>query len=791
MDLGDLIVKFKADITNFQSGMNTVSTKMDAAQKNLTKTGAKLTASITAPIVGIGTASFKMATDFETSMSKVTGLVGVAQDQVSEWGDEILRIAPQLGKAPQELADALFFVTSAGIKGAEAIDVLTQSAKASVAGLGETEVIADLVTSALNAYGTENINAAQATDILVASVREGKASADSLAGAMGSVLPISAEMGVSFDQVGAAIAAMTRTGTDANEAATQLKSIMTGLLKPSQQAEEALQAMGMSSADLRRQIKEDGLIATLADLRQTTNQYGEDALAKVYPNIRGLSGVLDLMGSNAADNIAIFDSLENATGALDSAFGAASNTTQFKLDQAMGSMKSTLVSIGQTIQEAAVPLIEQLSAALKEAGDWFRSLDDGTKQMILKFAGIAAAVGPVLLIFGQVAGAISTIATVMAALTGPIGLVIAGIAALAAGVLYLWDNWEAVTERMSDVNWWKNALIQMLQWFYEYNPTSLLIKGLNAVLEYIGKNPIPNPFENLADGLEEFKVETKEYKNEFGSFKDAVKNGVSELTGLMGGLSPGQLFDPITPTEEQNTRQTENIALMQRANEQVVLNTETLMVADGVNEELMAKAQSRMELAATANEALNQAVTQAVASVGIGIAEMAGQLLAGAENMNSFADFAKGVGQLVLGTLADLAKQMGEMAIKMGATLLGIKFGLKSLNPVVMVAAGAALVALSSFFTSRTSEMSSNIGSSSSGRLQGLATGGMVTKSGQFMVGENGPERVTLPAGAAVTPNEMLGGVTGMMDGELVARVTGSDLEFVMTRWNEDKNRIS
>jgi len=62
--------------------------------------------------------------------------------------------------------------------------------------------------------------------------------------------------------------------------------------------------------------------------------------------------------------------------------------------------------------------------------------------------------------------------------------------------------------------------------------------------------------------------------------------------------------------------------------------------------------------------------------------------------------------------------------------------------------------------------------------LQGLATGGRVTSSGAFMVGEQGPEMVHLRAGSAVTPNHMLRG----MGGELTTRISGRDLEIVLKR---------
>ena len=49
------------------------------------------------------------------------------------------------------------------------------------------------------------------------------------------------------------------------------------------------------------------------------------------------------------------------------------------------------------------------------------------------------------------------------------------------------------------------------------------------------------------------------------------------------------------------------------------------------------------------------------------------------------------------------------------------------------------------------------------GAVTGLATGGTVTKSGAFMVGEEGPEMVNLNAGSAVTPNNQLSGGDGVV----------------------------
>ena len=105
-----------------------------------------------------------MAADYQSSMQKINGLVGISQKQVNAWSDDILELGKTLPQSPKDLADAMFFITSAGLRGKTALDALKQSAKASAAGLGETKVVADAVTSAMNAYGKKNLSAAQATD---------------------------------------------------------------------------------------------------------------------------------------------------------------------------------------------------------------------------------------------------------------------------------------------------------------------------------------------------------------------------------------------------------------------------------------------------------------------------------------------------------------------------------------------------------------------------------------------------------------------------------------------------
>ena len=105
------------------------------------------------------------------------------------------------------------------------MEVLEASAKGAAVGLGQTKVVADAATSAVNAYGAENLSGSAAVDVLTAAVREGKVEADRLAPAIGKAIPVASAMGIEFHEVAAAIASMTRTGTDARTSAIQLRPV--------------------------------------------------------------------------------------------------------------------------------------------------------------------------------------------------------------------------------------------------------------------------------------------------------------------------------------------------------------------------------------------------------------------------------------------------------------------------------------------------------------------------------------------------------------------------------------
>jgi TP901 family phage tail tape measure protein len=295
--------------------------------------------------------SFNAAADFESSAARLQSQIGLTAQEANGLADAARNVGTQTGIGAQEAVDASFFIASAGLRGQAAMDALEASAQAARVGLGDTATVADLVTSAMNAYGPATLDASQATDVLIGAVREGKAEASELAGSMGQVLPIASEMGVTFDQVGAAMAAMTRTGTNAATASTQLRAIMVSLLNPSQGAAEAMADLGLSAAGLRQTIREDGLFEALMQVRAAVGD-NEEAMSQIFPNVRALAGVLDLTGANAADTAAIFENMADTTGLLSDAIEIVEATTADKLARLRANFEETRISIGESMMES-------------------------------------------------------------------------------------------------------------------------------------------------------------------------------------------------------------------------------------------------------------------------------------------------------------------------------------------------------------------------------------------------------------------------------------------------------
>lgn len=526
----NLRVRLLAVTAGFTSGMNTASKQLQSFGSKARSVGSSLK-SIQVPLILAGGAAVKLAADFDKSMTQIETLVGISADKVAQMGKAAKKMALDTGQSATDAAEALFFITSAGLRGEEAMQVLEYSLKSAALGMGEAKTVADLATSAMNAYGSETLSASNATDVLGAAVREGKLEASELAGAMGRVLPMASNMGIQFHEVGAAFAAMSRTGTNANEAATQLNAIMMAIMKPTKEASERMTELGLSSQGLREQIKDRGLLSVLQTLKEA---YGRNAEAAevVFGGQRSLRGILDLVGSSAEATTQIFNNMTNTAGFTTEAFQTLEQKSFFKLEKALKAMKTSFIDLGGTILTAILPYVQKLSAFIVNLFNKFQNLNPTVKALVL-------AAGGLLIILPTLISAIGTVASVLGALLSPVGLVIAGFVAIGVAV---YKNWEPIKKIIVDIT---NYIIDL---YNESEGFRMIVHGIAAVftgLFQVGKRVFQglwNIVQIVAQNMmNAFKSAGKVIKGVFTLDWDLIQEGFKD--GVGGAI--GSVIDVI------------------------------------------------------------------------------------------------------------------------------------------------------------------------------------------------------------------------------------------------------
>lgn len=421
--LAELQVVLTAKTEAFSAAMAKARTTLQGIGKTAAQTGKLMTFGLTLPAAAAMGGLVKSASTFEFEMAKMRSVVGLSTEAVSKFREEILRMGPEVAQTPAELARAMFFITSAGLRGAEAMRTLRASALAASAGMGSITPIADAATSAVNKYGREVLNGKEAVAVLLKTVEQGKAVPEELAQSIGMVIPVAAEMGVSFDQVGAAMAAMTRGGQSASRSATGLRALLVSLLNPSQAAEEALNKYGLTSEGLRRTIKERGLLAALMTMRQAMHG-NTKALTEAVPNLRALVPLLSLTGASAKETAEIFSTLAGVTEQdLDAAVGKVSDQLQFRFAQSMAKVQAAGIKLGGVLGGPVADTLSKLAEVAERAGRAMDMLGPQGKRTAVNIAALTLAAGPVLYVFGKLTSAAGVLAGALGGLVGAGGAV--------------------------------------------------------------------------------------------------------------------------------------------------------------------------------------------------------------------------------------------------------------------------------------------------------------------------------------------------------------------------------
>ena len=248
------------------------------------------------------------------------------------------------------------------------------------------------------------------------------------------------------------------------------------------------------------------LTGSLKGNNSMLDNYGmavNDATVKSKAMEMGLIGEgqqLDLASKQAATLALIMEQSGAAQGqAAREADGASGS-----LRSLMTELKNLAASLGQALLPAITPLITKLG----EMAKWFSDLSPAAKESVVIIAGMAAALGPTLVITGKLSSAIGILIpligqmaagqlTLNAAMkANVIGIVVTALTALIAVGVLVYKNWDQIKKVMLNawdsivygvqqaVSYLKTLLLSYIKmWIDTINVVGKYIPGLNKALE--------------------------------------------------------------------------------------------------------------------------------------------------------------------------------------------------------------------------------------------------------------------------------------------------------------------
>jgi hypothetical protein len=194
----------------------------------------------------------------------------------------------------------------------------------------------------------------------------------------------------------------------------------------------------------------------------------------------------------------------------------------------------------------------------------------------------------------------------------------------------------------------------------------------------------------------------------------SIQTSTNASLGLLGGAKAPKTFNtpqvsgvpqlisaPLIKTETIETFNGQIDELGNKVRELPnVISSSFKIIPEKISSESARALAALMEFNNRASDIISGAIADTFASIGFAI----GDAIANGSSV------LEAVGGALLSSLGGLLVEMGKMAIQIGVSLLAIKTALKSLNPAVAIAAGVALVALGSFFSSKSKSIGNSIG---------------------------------------------------------------------------------
>lgn len=515
-------------------------------QASLLKTiGRDLSRYFTIPIVAAGTASLKMALDFNKAMGNVQALIPGTGNRIYELSEDVRNLGKETGVAFDDIAAGLYRTISVFQDGKDTVERLNTAVKAGVAGYATTEEAVALLSAVTRAYGDTSAAAVdKVANLAFEAIRLGDTTFPALAAAMQVATDRAVRLGVSQEDLFTVFATLTGITGDASMVATQFRSAMDSLLTPTDEMNELFKKLSVSSGEAL--IEQYGFVEAMKLINDEAIKMGI-SLQTLITRKEGITLVSRLATQQFSD---FGDKLEQVTKN-----GTAFNDAYKSVTEGIAKSAIELEKMKNEIRDNAIEIGNSLIPLLAEVLDRFllwieyqKSLNGPLREFRDTLLTLAAIAGPVAILLGSVAKLATFIGNVALPLVSAFTVALTGMAAAAFAAAPIFTLL-AITVAAVPLGQWISDMItskretdRFVKSAREFNKETAKMKEMPSIdLKALGITEAPITASVAVFGDIIRKLST--YDKKFAETEDKVKKrfGVADLPILARASTLEQL----------------------------------------------------------------------------------------------------------------------------------------------------------------------------------------------------------------------------------------------------------
>lgn len=543
MDFGSIAAKMTLDISNFTSQLNLAqnqaqrlaveSSKSFQIGSALTGMGKVLSTAVTLPLLGIAATSIKVGNEFQAQMSRVQAIAGATGGELDQMKRQAIELGAKTAFSAKEAAQGMENLASAGFQVNEIMDAMPGVLDLAAVSGGDVAASSEAMASSLRAFGLEAGQAGHVADVFARAAADTNAETVDMAEAMKYVAPVAHSMGLSLEETAASIGIMADAGIKGSQAGTTLRGALSRIAKPTKAMVKSMDQLGVSFYDANGKMIP--LREQIAQLKTATAGLTQEERNRHLVTLYGqnsLSGMLALLDAGPEKLDKMTNALINSDGAAREMAETMQDNLASKIEQMGGAFESAAIIIQQILEPALTKIVGGITKLIEA----FVNMSPVGQKMVVIFAGMVAALGPLLLIAGTVITtmvklriAIQFLGPAFMGTMGTIALVVAAFYALVAVFMIAYTKSEKFRNFIDSlapaikkglgvaVEWTAEKLKVLWEW---------LQKATEKVKEF--GSAISS---KVANNLQQFGINLGQAGSSIGSF---ISSGLERLGGAFG-----------------------------------------------------------------------------------------------------------------------------------------------------------------------------------------------------------------------------------------------------------------